>query len=104
MVVSYTFAGLNMGNYPPTNETGLAVSCNDFVTSAQSEPPADSLAPLQRLLNGYALSAPAHRRGGLPPSSITLPQAGSTTQAQCFDLAGQLPAGTLSRVFIGLQL
>jgi len=31
MIVMYSFAGLNMENYPPTNTTGLAKACQGMV-------------------------------------------------------------------------
>lgn len=36
MVVGYSFAGLNMQNYPPTNTTGLYAACETFSDSSLS--------------------------------------------------------------------
>lgn len=64
MVFMYSFADLNMQNYPPTSESGLAQSCNQIV----SQP---DVAGLKRFLLGWA---------------------GNTNS--CFNLSSQLPAGT----------
>ena len=84
MVVMYTFAGLNMGNYPPGPDTGLSQACESFVASTD-----DPLAALSGLLNGYAeASLPARRHG-----THGFAQKGGVkdkTEA-CFSMQGQMP-------------
>lgn len=80
MVFMYTFAGLNMGNYPPEG-SALQAACSSMV-SATAEP----LAALKALLMGYSAPPP---HGRVP---VRRPRPTSADDA-CFDLAAQLPAG-----------
>lgn len=86
MVFMYTFADLNMGNYPPTG-SDLQNACNDFVTNGAS----DTYGVLQRFLTGYgngALMNPSsvkrHRRYHKAPVG---------DRDTCFDMSQQLPNG-----------
>ena len=88
MVLQYTFAGLNMANYPPSNATALHGACAAVVARP-------SLATLGLLLRQYASTA-VRRGGGRRPTSLTaaaLEGAGASESARCFEMASQLPAG-----------
>ena len=37
MIYMYSFAGLNMGNYPPVASAGLAKACSLFASTVQEE-------------------------------------------------------------------
>jgi len=70
MIIMYTFANLNMANYPPDNEgvtTKLRSACNDIVGLESVN---DPLGAIRLLLHRYATDSP-----------------------QCFDMNTQVPAG-----------
>ena len=76
MVVAYSFADLNMGNYPPTAATGLARACAALVAApAGGEWPA-----LASFLSNYA-------PGGAPGA--------------CYNLTAQLPEGRAATISSG---
>lgn len=80
MVFMYTFADLNMGNYPPL-DSDLQNACNDFVTNGVD----DTYGVLQRFLTGYGngVMKPLGRR-----------QRGTVKSSDaCFDMSLQLPNG-----------
>ena len=70
MVLMYTFAGLNMENYPPNNETGLYKACSGLVAQP-------TLKGLKAFLSDYG---------------------GSETASGCFNLTAQLPSGHLPTI------
>lgn len=81
MVFAYSWANLNMANYPPTQATGLAQACSSFVSDGQSAP----WQTLSAFFNGYAGS-------------------GSTAQqpaAACYNLSSQLPSGPNATISSG---
>ena len=73
MVVGYTFAGLNMANYPPTNSTGLHSACTTFTDDSAS-----SAAKVAAFL-------------------ATLNEDGD----YCFDMSSQLPSGKSATISSG---
>jgi len=104
MVLQYTFAGLNMGNYPPSNATALHGACAAVVARP-------SLATLGLLLRQYASTA-VRGGGGRRPTSLTVAALegggasgygvqgasgyrvqGASKSVRCFEMASQLPAG-----------
>mmetsp|Transcript_19725 Transcript_19725/g.46113 ORF Transcript_19725/g.46113 Transcript_19725/m.46113 type:complete len:508 (-) Transcript_19725:210-1733(-) len=85
MAVRVQFANLNMANYPPTNATGLAVACSNFVDSRIAP-----LEALKLLLTPESVSMMIDRvsaRLGLRPQGLK-----SSTNG-CFDFSAQVPAG-----------
>jgi len=72
MVIGYTFANLNMANYPPTNATGLFSACSTFADSTLTE----------------------SQKAATLLSTLTSP-------ATCFSLSSQLPAGLNATVSSG---
>lgn len=76
MVAMYTFADLNMGNYPPTNATALSRACGALVATPTP-------AGVAGFLSGYATAA------------------STTNQAACFNLTAQLPAGAHATISAG---
>lgn len=95
MVFMVMFAGLNMGNYPPTNTTGLHAACASLVAAPTLRSLADLLST-----HAAALAASGHRRR---PDAWALPPAPSTpsTRAACFDLTAALPAGRNATISSG---
>jgi len=83
MVFMYTFAGLNMENYPPEG-SGLQSVCASFVNNTDQP-----LEMLKDLLSAYAAPRLASARGGLRPRRAD----GRWPADACFDLSTQLPAG-----------
>lgn len=75
MVIMYTFADLNMGNWPPASGTRLELACNAFVAGA-----ADGWPTLQAFMKGYAAE-----RGA----------------AGCYNMSAQLPAGARATISSG---
>jgi pimeloyl-ACP methyl ester carboxylesterase len=82
MVVMYTFAGLNMGNYPPDHTAPLHAACQSVVA-------VPTIATLGALLHSYALSS----RATALPRALPAPRHGSGGRGGCFELSSQLPAG-----------
>lgn len=82
MVLMYSFADLNMQNYPPASDTGLAKACGALVARPTAQ-------GLKAFLVGYA---------GLAAAS-----SGARAQAapSCFNLSTQLPAGHLPTISAG---
>ena len=73
MVVGYSFAGLNMANYPPTNSTGLHAACQTFADSSLS-----SFEKVSQFL-------------------LTVNDSGEG----CFDMNSQLPSGSFGTISSG---
>ena len=86
MVLMYTFAGLNMANYPPGPRTALHQACATLI----AEPTA---AGLGHLLRTYATSYASYRGQRAPASP--------PTSGGCFDLTTQLPAGLNATISSG---
>jgi pimeloyl-ACP methyl ester carboxylesterase len=100
MVYEYSFAGLNMGNYPPGPSTGLARACRLFATHTPGQ--ADVMEETTRstgeravwaalrafLAGGYATSL-----RGSGTQSLLPPLSSGQKASPCYDLTGQLPAG-----------
>jgi pimeloyl-ACP methyl ester carboxylesterase len=120
MVVMYSFAGLNMENYPP-GETALHASCKDIISarssassssssssssasSASSSSASSSSASsaawtaLADFLHGYSSLA---KRG--PRLALTLgsDDASNSSGSGCYNLSSQLPAGTSPTISAG---
>ena len=92
MVFAYTFADLNMGNYPPGPETGLSRACARFLKGAGSE--ASQWSSLRETLHGDAsLGARAATSLGSPRAAVAA--------GKCFDLSGQLPSGANGTISCG---
>ena len=85
MVFAYSWANLNMANYPPGPGTGLARACAQIEAGAGG---GDAWATLAAFFAGFA----AARRGGEPAT----PAAGS-----CYNLSSQLPAGPRATISSG---
>ena len=88
MVFMYTWAGLNMANYPPTATTGLALACAAVEASAPSDP----WAALSGFLQSY--SATRSLRGGAV-GGVGAPAGG------CYNLSLQLPSGPNATISSG---
>jgi hypothetical protein len=90
MVFEYTWATLNMQNYPPGPATSLSRAC----AGMQAAGAADAWGALAAFFSGYALTS---LRGGRapPPASVPAP-AGS-----CYNLTAQLPAGPNATISSG---
>eukprot|EP00472_Partenskyella_glossopodia_P001309 CAMPEP_0197526400 /NCGR_PEP_ID=MMETSP1318-20131121/17701_1 /TAXON_ID=552666 /ORGANISM="Partenskyella glossopodia, Strain RCC365" /LENGTH=417 /DNA_ID=CAMNT_0043080549 /DNA_START=207 /DNA_END=1460 /DNA_ORIENTATION=- len=84
MVVSYTFANLNMGNYPPP-DTDLKRACSMLVKMHKD----DAFAALRAFLQGQYLAK----------STKTLKKLEGP--AACYDLSSQLPAGPNATISSG---
>jgi pimeloyl-ACP methyl ester carboxylesterase len=92
MIFMFTFANLNMGNYPPSN-SDLQSTCNDFIDNSDSDP----YGVLSRLLMGYGSSAKMkpssygyHNHVVNNKNSVIGGGGGDT----CFDLATEVPNGS----------
>lgn len=102
MVVMYTFADLNMGNYPPPN-TPLRDACRQAVAAG------GGVAVVHDLLHNFAAASPLrHRRVPLvPPTRRTgrnLPNhavAGAPGASGCYNLSSQLPSGPNATISSG---
>lgn len=92
MVVAYTFADLNMGYYPPSDETRLVLACR-AIQSAVPTAPWDALAGF---LTSFSATRMAHR-GGVVPLSPSEPAA----PAACYNLSAQLPSGANATISSG---
>ena len=103
MVASYTFANLNMGNYPPTQATGLARACAAIVAGAASAP----WPTLATFLSTYTSAfggAARSRRGGAPfvPEPEPEAEAASVSRgAACYDISTQIPSGVNGTISCG---
>lgn len=84
MVFMYSFANLNMANYPPTSATGLAAACR------QIEGSATPWAAISGFLSGYGAAA---RRGAAPEAL--------RSDAPCYNLSNQLPSGSFATISSG---
>jgi len=100
MVIMVQFANMNMGNYPPTNTTAMAQSCNAFVTSK----PWDALRFLFSLISSSSDELDARllaRLGGASPAHRHRHVRRAGTDTSCFDFASQTPAGAGGTVSCG---
>ena len=75
MVVGYSFANANMGNYPPSNTTRLYAACQTFTS-----PDLDSFGKVRQFLAGQ-----------LPPYD----------EPTCWNFKSQLPSGPNATVSSG---
>lgn len=87
MVVSYTFAGLNMGNYPPP-DTRLKAACEAIVAAAQG-PPSGYFETLRAFLSGYSTQ-----------NAVSIAHH-PDVEGKCYNLSAQLPAGPNATVSSG---
>jgi hypothetical protein len=87
MIYMFTFADLNMGNYPPTG-SDLQNACHDFVTNGDS----DTFGVLSRFLSGYGAVKPQTGRGRRHARSE------EATDGTCFDMSKELPNGSNATV------
>ena len=88
MVVMYSFANLNMANYPPPN-TRLLAACQSI------EKAASPVMALSLFLSGYG----ALRRGGSAPSGGGV--APIKSPSACYNLSLQLPSGPNATISSG---
>jgi dipeptidyl-peptidase-2 len=110
MVFMYTFADLNMANYPPEGSS-LQAACTDFVAAADADP----LGALASLLSGYGVasspsssssSSSSSRPGRMAElaakrtKSTTMTRTTTTmsSSSSCFNLTAQLPAGDAATI------
>jgi pimeloyl-ACP methyl ester carboxylesterase len=93
MVVMYTFAGLNMENYPPQG-SGLQNMCKTM--SATSSP----VEAIKTLLHTEYVQVAAGRSSVALAGSEQLPHTASDSSS-CFDFASQLPGGTRATISAG---
>eukprot|EP00966_Prymnesium_polylepis_P148313 3426147-Prymnesium_polylepis.2 len=90
MVFAYTFANLNMANYPPGLSTGLTAACARFERGAATDGRWQSLHETLRVdatvraVRGGARAAPT-----------------SAASPPCFDLASQMPSGANGTISCG---
>ena len=89
MIIAYTWATINMENYPPTQATGLAQACAAIVNNGAAAP----WQTLSSFLSGY--SASTTRRSSM--QYIT--DAASTSG--CYNLSLQLPSGPNATISSG---
>ena len=92
MIIMYTFAGLNMGNYPPEN-SNLQIVCEGIVNYVDAGLPVDAI---KYLLHGYAAKATLSQSFGLSHGAEELSLKSYKKhigRLTCFDLTSQLPAG-----------
>lgn len=88
MVVMYSFANLNMANYPPSENTGLYTACDAWVGAE------DPLTALSAFLNGYAQAkAPRHDLSPLHAALANQRRAGAGLAGSCYNMSLQLPDG-----------
>ena len=90
MVVMYTFADLNMGNYPPPNTT-LQAACMAIEATVATNP----AAALSQFLQNHAtaaLTTPRPHRAS--PHRVAAPSA-------CFNMTAQLPSGPNATISAG---
>jgi hypothetical protein len=95
MVVMYTFADLNMANYPPPNTT-LQAACQAIQADMTASNPWSALSGLlQTYASDSVLEQRGLRRRGLP---LALPRAAT---GQCYNLTTQLPGGANATISAG---
>ena len=96
MVLMYTFASLNMENYPPNNETALARSCAALVARPTS-------AGLRAFLLNQGQDAGRYRsafgHGGERDAGAVTAVASAATP--CFNMSAQLAAGPRATISAG---
>ena len=90
MVFAYSWANLQMANYPPTALTGLAKACALFDAGG-----ADPWATLAAFFAGFAAT---RRRGVVPRELAPSPPA---APAACYNLSSQLPSGARATISSG---
>ena len=88
MVFAYTWANMQMANYPPTADTALARACALFDASNES----NAWATLAAFFAGYAST---RRRGGVEHASLP------ASSAPCYNLSAQLPSGPRATISSG---
>jgi len=94
MVVAYTFANLNMANYPPStpdSPTGLFTTCMKIENSVSS---GDSWGALASFLSGFCLTTQQ-------PTSPLTASSSSSSSSSCFNLSSQLPSGVNATISSG---
>ena len=95
MVFAYTFANLNMANYPPGPSTGLAAACERFERGGAKEP--GQWQSLRELLRVAATVRAARGGARTAPAFPGL----AASASQCFDLASQIPSGANGTISCG---
>jgi dipeptidyl-peptidase-2 len=108
MVYSYTFAGLNMGNYPPGPTTGLAFSCGLFVKAmsggggGSSDDEDKRWAALREFLARYSYFGKTRPVSLVSAASAISQGAGAgERRGGCFDMSAQLPSGPNGTISCG---
>ena len=86
MVFQYTWADLNMGNYPPTNATRLAQACASIEAGAYQDP----WGTLAAFFGGFSSAL-----GGAGSSSS------SSSPSGCFNVSAQMPSGPNATISAG---
>jgi len=100
MVVSYTFANLNMANYPPTPATGLAQACAAIVANGAAAPWQTLATFLSSYSSAYA-GAGIGRRSGAPFAPPQAQDAVAPLPGACYDLGAQVPSGVNGTISCG---
>ena len=98
MVASYTFANLNMANYPPTQATGLARACAAIVAGAQTDPWGTLSNFLSSFSSVYGAGA-RHRRSGAP--FVEPEPAAPGAPGACYNISTQVPSGANGTISCG---
>jgi hypothetical protein len=93
MIVMYTFATLNMENYPPGPATGLAMSCAAIEDAVAA---GNEWGALYGFLVNYSESAMARRRLHAAPAAAAHGAAGA-----CYNMASQMPSGDAATISSG---
>jgi hypothetical protein len=99
MVFAYTWADLNMANYPPTNATGLALACAAIEAGMASGAAWPALSAFFSGFAGFSARAERHSLSGL--SGPTHLRSEASTPAACFNMSAQLPSGANATISSG---
>ena len=87
MLIAVSFAGLNMGNYPPGPQSGLAQACHGFL-AAQAKPATARWAALRAFLGGSDVAMGDRSGAGRAHVDERLRR----QPAACFNMSTTLPA------------
>ena len=100
MIIAYSFAGLNMANYPPSQDTGLARACRLFASGNSSH-----WAAMRSFLQGSyrAVRSATALGGGRRAVTVAIgaepfSQRGEDGPGSCIDLSQMRPSGANATV------
>ena len=92
MLLMYSFADLNMGNYPPNAESKLAKACTALVASP-------TVSGLKAFLLGWAGTSSSSTNTAVQNLSESPEKSQhEAVAAPCYNLSTQLPAGHLPTI------